>query len=169
MRGTRLAFRSSSAVMGRASGSAIAAASISASVIGRMGVYGNGSPVPSRTSSTTVPSDRIFAVVVVVLMFFRPPGRDQPGLKSTAEQLLEKILLSGLSPMLLSRNTSVGDVRRRHRRAAAVTGRRGLRRFIGLRPAALRRRGRGSRDFLCPARKWPCKQARQRGPAIVVR
>ncbi len=78
MRGTRLAFRSSSAVMGRASGSAPAAASISASVIGRMDVSGNGRSVPSASTSTTVTSDRILAVVVVLLMFFGPPGRDQP-------------------------------------------------------------------------------------------
>src|SRR5580704_17267700 len=78
MRGTRFAVRSSSAVMGRASGSAPAAASISASVIGRMDSSGNGRSVPPTRTSTTVPSDRIFAVVGVLLMFFRPPGRDQP-------------------------------------------------------------------------------------------
>src|SRR5580704_9973496 len=78
MRGTRLAVRSSSAVMGRASGSASAAASISASLIGHTDLSGNDRSVPSLSTSTTVPSDRIFAVVVVLLMSFCPPGRDQP-------------------------------------------------------------------------------------------
>src|SRR5580704_15996512 len=76
VRGRRLAVRRCSGVMGRASGSACAAATISASVISRIGVGGNGRSRPSFSTSTTVPSDRIFAAIIFSLIFFRPPGRD---------------------------------------------------------------------------------------------
>ena len=62
--------------MGRASGSAAAPDLISASVIARIGVSGNGRSLPSLITSTIVPSARIFAVVVVLLMSFRASGRD---------------------------------------------------------------------------------------------
>src|ERR1700730_9309533 len=51
-------------------------ASISASVIIRMDGSRNGRSVPSASTSTTQPSEGILAVVVVALMFFRPPGRE---------------------------------------------------------------------------------------------
>src|SRR5260370_2203917 len=76
---TRRVFFNSSDVIGRASGSAAAAAAISASVIGRIGVSGKGRSLPSLITSTIVPSARIFAVVVVLLMLFCPSGRDDPG------------------------------------------------------------------------------------------
>ena len=44
------------------------------SVMGRIGVSGNGRSVPSGSTSTTVPSGRILAIVVVLLMSFCPPG-----------------------------------------------------------------------------------------------
>jgi hypothetical protein len=44
--------------------------------MGRMGLFGNGRSLPSPNTSTIVPSGRIFAVVEVLLMSFRPPGRD---------------------------------------------------------------------------------------------
>src|SRR5437764_8564613 len=76
MRGTRRAFAISSGVNGRASGSAQAAASISSSVIGRIGVSEKRRSLPSASTSTSVPSGRILAIVVVLLIFRCPPGRD---------------------------------------------------------------------------------------------
>src|SRR5713101_6472775 len=68
MRGTRRTFASSSGVMGRASGSAHAAASISASVIGVGAGIGIISSVPSGLTRTSVPSRRILAIVVVMFV-----------------------------------------------------------------------------------------------------
>jgi hypothetical protein len=48
-------------------------------VIGRIGLFGNGRSLPSPSASTTVPSARIFAVGVVLLMSCCPSGRDDPG------------------------------------------------------------------------------------------
>ena len=79
VRGTRPDVRHSSAIIGRASGSA-AAALISSSVIGRMGISGKGHSSPFSKTSTTVPSERIFAVVVFLLMFFRSSGRNNANL-----------------------------------------------------------------------------------------
>lgn len=68
--GTRLAWRNSRSVIGRASGSAAAAASICAGVIARMGTSGKAVSLPSFETLTTFPSGRILAVVVVLLMAF---------------------------------------------------------------------------------------------------
>ena len=74
-RGTRRAVCNSSFVMGRASKSAFAAVCISSLVIERIGVSVNGRSSPSSNTSTIDPLDRIFAVVIVLFMFFCPSGR----------------------------------------------------------------------------------------------
>src|SRR5712671_2515791 len=83
MRGTRRALAISSDVIGRASGSACAASSTSCGVIGRIGVSGIGRSLPSASTSTTEPSGRIFAIVVVLLMPRCSPSRDDPILLAT--------------------------------------------------------------------------------------
>jgi hypothetical protein len=66
----------SSVVIGCASDRPPLRAAISAAFIGRMDVSGTGRSLPSLSTSTTVPSERIFALGVVLLMFFRLSGRD---------------------------------------------------------------------------------------------
>src|SRR6202022_4904572 len=46
--------------------------------VARRGVAGKGRPPPLLITSTILPSARIFAVVVVLLMSFCPSGRDDP-------------------------------------------------------------------------------------------
>jgi hypothetical protein len=64
--------------MGRASGSAAAAALTWDFVIRRMGIGAKCVSAPSFDTLTTWPSARILAVVIVFLMPLRPSGRDDP-------------------------------------------------------------------------------------------
>jgi hypothetical protein len=66
------------AVSDGVSGSRVAAASMSAALIGASGSTGNASSVPSGLTRTKEPSRRILAKVDVLLMLGSPARRDDP-------------------------------------------------------------------------------------------